>query len=58
MICTIHQIFWGDQSRRRLTGHVVRMDDSRGSYRVLVGRAEGKRPLVRPRCKWQEDIKM
>jgi len=30
----------------------------RGVYRVLVGRPEGKRPLGRPRCMWEGNIKM
>ncbi|KAJ4431757.1 hypothetical protein ANN_20362, partial [Periplaneta americana] len=46
------------KSRRlRWAGHVARMGESRNAYRVLVGRPEGKRPLGRPRCRW-EDIKM
>jgi hypothetical protein len=32
--------------------------DGRGVYRVLVGRTEGKRPLGRPRRRWEESIKM
>jgi hypothetical protein len=35
--------------RMRWTGHVVRMGEGRGVYRVLVGRPEGRRPLGRPR---------
>jgi hypothetical protein len=42
--------------RMRLAGHVVRM--GRGVYRVLVGRPEGKRPLGRPRCRWEDNMKM
>jgi hypothetical protein len=34
------------------------MGQGRGVYRVLVGRPEGKRPLVRPRRKWEDNIKM
>jgi len=30
----------------------------RGVYRVLVGRPEGKRPLARPRRRWEDDIKL
>ncbi|KAJ4444348.1 hypothetical protein ANN_06140 [Periplaneta americana] len=41
----------------RWAGHVARMGESRSAYRVLVGRPEGKRPLGRPRHRW-EDIKM
>ena len=29
-----------------------------GVHRVLVGKSEGKRPLVRPRCRWEDNIKM
>ncbi|KAJ4436762.1 hypothetical protein ANN_16894 [Periplaneta americana] len=45
---------------RRLSwaGHVARMDGSRNAYRVLVGRPEGKRPLGRPRRRWEDNIKM
>jgi hypothetical protein len=34
------------------------MGDGRGAYRVLVGRPEGKRPLERPRRRWENNIKM
>jgi hypothetical protein len=43
--------------RMRWMGHVARMDEGRGVYRILVGRPEGRRPLGRPRHRW-EDIKM
>jgi len=39
-------------------GHVARMGERRGVYRVLVGKPEGKRPLGRPRRKWDNKIKM
>ena len=39
-------------------GHVVRMGEGRGVHRVLVGKPEGKRPLGRPRCRWEDNIKM
>jgi hypothetical protein len=39
-------------------GHVARMGEGRGAYRVLVGRPEGKRPLGRPRRRWEDNIKM
>jgi len=42
--------------RMRWTGYVVRMGERRGVYRVLVGRPEGKRPLGRPRHRWEDDI--
>jgi hypothetical protein len=34
------------------------MGEGRGAYRVLVGRREGKRPLGRPRLRWEDNIKM
>jgi len=39
-------------------GHVARMGERRGVYRVLVGKPEGKRPLGRPRRRWEDNIKM
>ena len=44
--------------RMRLAGHVAHMGERRGACRDLVGRPEGRRPLERPRCKWEDDIKM
>jgi hypothetical protein len=34
------------------------MGEGRGVYRVLVGKPEGKRPLGRPRCRWENNIKL
>jgi len=42
----------------RSVGHVARMGDRRGVYRVLVGKPEGRRPLERPRRRWENNIKM
>jgi hypothetical protein len=36
----------------------TRTEEGRGVYRVLVGRPEGKRPLGRPRRRWEDNIKM
>jgi hypothetical protein len=38
--------------------HVARMGQRRGAYKVLVGKPEGKRPLGRPRRRWEDKIKM
>jgi hypothetical protein len=47
------------KSRRiRWAGHVARMGEERGAYRVLVGWPEGKRTLGRPRRRWEDNIKM
>jgi hypothetical protein len=45
-------------SNMKWAGHVARMGERRGVYRVLVGRPEGKRPLGRPRRRWDDNIKM
>jgi len=42
--------------RKRWAGHVARMGERRGVYRVLVGKPEGKRPLGRPSCRWKDYI--
>ena len=42
----------------RWAGHVARMGESRGVYRVLVGKPEGKRPLGRHSRRWEDNIKM
>jgi hypothetical protein len=42
----------------RWAGHVVYVGDRRGAYRVLVGRADGKRPRGRPRLRWEDNIKI
>jgi hypothetical protein len=44
--------------RMRWAGHVARMGEGRGVYRVLVGKPEGKRLLGRPRRRWEDNIKM
>ena len=47
------------KSRRlRWAGHVERMEQSRNAYRVLVGKPEGKRPLGKPRRRWEDNIRM
>jgi len=37
---------------------VARMGQGRGVHRVLVGKPEGKRPLGRPRRRWEDNVKM
>jgi len=47
------------KSRRiRWAGHVARMGERSGVYRVIVGKSEGKRPLGRPRRRWEDNIRM
>ena len=42
----------------RWAGHVARMGEGRGLYRVLVGKPEVERPLGRPRHRWEDNIKV
>jgi hypothetical protein len=41
-----------------MAGHVARMGEVRGVYNILVGRSEERRPLGRPRRRWEDNIKM
>ena len=52
-------IVWVVKLRRmRWVGHVAHVGEGRGVHRVLVGKPEGKRPLGRPRRRWEDNIKM
>ena len=53
-VCTLHDLL----TKMRWAGQVARIGQGRGAYRVLVGKPEGKRPLGRPRCRWDDNIKM
>jgi hypothetical protein len=44
--------------RIRWEGHIARLGESRGAYRSLVEKPQGKRQLLRPRCRWEDNIKM
>jgi hypothetical protein len=47
------------KSRRlRWARHVARMGERRGAYRALVGKPEGRRPLGKPRRRWEDNMKM
>ena len=59
MICTPRPKFSVDETYKNgVGGHVTSMGERRGVYRVLVGKAEGKRPLGRTRHRWEDNIKM
>ena len=52
-------IVWVIKSERMSqAGHVARMGEARGVYRVWVGKPEGRRPLGRPRHRWVDNIRM
>jgi hypothetical protein len=42
----------------RWAGHVTRIGEKRNAYRLLIGEADGKRPLGRPRRRWVDNIEM
>jgi hypothetical protein len=44
--------------RMRWAGHVAPMGEEKTLYKVLVGKPEGKRPLGRPRRRWEDGIRM
>jgi hypothetical protein len=44
--------------RMRWAGHVAHMEEERNVYRVLMGKTEGMRPLGRPRCRWEDRIRI
>jgi hypothetical protein len=44
--------------RMRWAGHLAHMGEGRGVHKVLVGKREGKKPLGRPRPRWEHNIKM
>jgi hypothetical protein len=44
--------------RMRWAGHIARMGKKRHAYKILVGNPEGKRPLERPRRRWEDNIKI
>jgi hypothetical protein len=47
-----------ESRRMRWAGHVARMGPKRNAYRILVGKPDGKRPLGRPRRRWDDNIRM
>ena len=47
------------ESRRlRWAGHVARKEEGRSAFKVLTGKPTGKRPLGRPRRRWEDNIRM
>ena len=44
----------------RWTGHIARMEENRSALKILTGwpKLTGKRPLMRPRCRWKDSIRM
>ena len=44
--------------RLRWAGHVARMKQGRSAFEILTGKPTGKRPLGRPRSRWEDNIRM
>jgi hypothetical protein len=57
IMCSVHQILFKSRMMRYV-GHVTRMRERRCAYRMLVGKRQGKRPLRRPRRRWDDNIKV
>jgi hypothetical protein len=52
LYCSLNVVRVIKSRRMRLAGHVARMGEGRGVYKIFVGKPEGKRPLGRPRYRW------
>jgi hypothetical protein len=58
-LCCSQSIIRIIKSRRmKLAGHVARLREKWNAYRILVGKPEGRRPLGRPRRRWEDNIRM
>jgi hypothetical protein len=58
LYCPINVVRVIKSRRMRWAGHIARMGESRGVYRVLVGKPERKRPLGKPKISWEDNIKL
>ena len=58
LYCSVN-IFRVIKSRRlEWAAHVARMDEGRSAFKILTGKPTGKRPLGRPRRRWEDNIRM
>ena len=59
IVCTVHLIASVIKSRRlRFAGHVARMEEGRSAFKILIGKLTGRRPLGRPRRRWEDNTRM
>jgi hypothetical protein len=56
--CTLHKILVIKPRRMRWLEHVACMGAAGSTYRIFVRKSEGKRPLRRPRYRWEDNIRM
>jgi hypothetical protein len=55
LYCSPNTVRVINSRKMRWAGHVARMGEERGVYRVLVGKPEGKKPMGRPRRRWVDN---
>ena len=58
LLCSTSMLYLWDTYYSTWVGHIACMGERRGVYRVLVRKPEGKRPLGRPRYRWEDNIMM
>ena len=58
VVCTVHLTVRVIKSRRlKWAGHLARMKEGRGAFEILTNKPTGKRPLGRPRRRWEDTIR-
>ena len=57
LYCSLNIVRVIKTRKMRWAGHVARVRERRGVYRVLLGKPEGKRSFGRPRSRWEDNIK-
>jgi len=58
IVCTVHLVRVIKSRRLRWAGHVARMEEGRSAFKISTGKPTGKRPLGRPRRRWEDNIKV
>ena len=60
IVCTVHlNVVWVIKSRRlKCAGNIARMEEGRSAFKILTGKPTGKKPLGRPRRRWEENISL
>ena len=58
MYCSPNIISVIKSRKLRWAGHIARMEESRSAFKILTCTPTGKRSLGRPRCRWEDNIRM